>query len=228
MRARRCMRRTSADRSAKALRGRARRSRAVRRARSSTTSSARRSSSGPRREAGLSDILATIVRRKFEEVRERSQRTPERELSKRAADAAPTRGFKAAVESRVARIEPAVIAEIKKASPSKGVIRADFDPPGIARQYEAGGAACLSVLTDRDFFQGHEDFLVAARAVCTLPVLRKDFTVATYQVHEARAIGADCILLIAAALDDAKLRELFDCARSIGLDVLIEVHDADE
>lgn len=176
----------------------------------------------------MSDILATIVRRKFEEVRERAQRTPERELVQRAADAAPTRGFKAAVESRVARVEPAVIAEIKKASPSKGVIRVDFDPPTIARQYEAGGAACLSVLTDRDFFQGHEDFLVAARAACSLPVLRKDFTVATYQVHEARAIGADCILLIAAALDDATLRELYDCARSIGLDVLVEVHDDDE
>jgi indole-3-glycerol phosphate synthase len=176
----------------------------------------------------MSDILATIVRRKFEEVRERSQRTPERELAMRAADAAPARGFKAAVESRVARIEPAVIAEIKKASPSKGVIRADFDPPAIARQYEVGGAACLSVLTDRDFFQGHEEYLVAARNACALPVLRKDFTVATYQVQEARAIGADCILLIAAALDEPKLRELYDCARSIGLDVLIEVHDADE
>jgi indole-3-glycerol phosphate synthase len=176
----------------------------------------------------MSDILARSVARKFEEIAGRAAKVSLAELHSRAADASPVRGFARALEAKVAQGLPAVIAEVKKASPSKGVIRADFDPAEIARSYERGGAACLSVLTDVDFFQGADAYLQAARAACSLPVLRKDFTVDPYQVVEARALGADCILLIVAALDDAKLHELFDCAVALGLDVLVEVHDADE
>jgi indole-3-glycerol phosphate synthase len=176
----------------------------------------------------MSDILATILARKAEEVAERRVAVPLAQLRARAADLPPPRGFHAALRAKIANGEAAVIAEVKKASPSRGVIRADFRPAEIARSYEAGGAACLSVLTDRDFFQGHEDFLVAARSACALPVLRKDFTVDEYQVHEARALGADAILLIVAALDDARLRGLCDLGLSLGMDVLVEVHDAAE
>jgi indole-3-glycerol phosphate synthase len=176
----------------------------------------------------MSTILDTILRRKGEEVAERRTRVPEADLQARALAMPPARGFAAALEARVAANAAAVIAEVKKASPSKGVIRADFDPAAIARSYEAGGAACLSVLTDADFFQGSEAFLQQARAACALPVLRKDFTIDPYQVVEARAIGADCILLIVAALDDARLHDLAAQAMALGMDVLVESHDAAE
>jgi indole-3-glycerol phosphate synthase len=178
--------------------------------------------------AGRADILQRILDRKAEEIAERSARVPLDALRARLADAPPTRGFAAAVDAKRAAGLPAVIAEVKKASPSKGVIRAEFDPPAIARSYEAGGAACLSVLTDIDFFQGADAYLQQARAACALPVLRKDFTVDVYQIVEARVLGADCILLIVSALDDAQLSSLYREAMSIGLDVLVEVHDADE
>jgi indole-3-glycerol phosphate synthase len=174
------------------------------------------------------DVLHAILQRKAEEVAVRSARLPLRELERRAASASPPRGFAAAIEARVAAGQPAVIAEVKKASPSKGVIRADFDPAAIARSYAAAGAACLSVLTDVDFFQGADAYLQQARAACALPVLRKDFIVDPYQVVEARALGADCILLIVAALDDMQLAALSGQALALGMDVLAEVHDGDE
>jgi len=174
------------------------------------------------------DVLKKILARKHEEVAERRRHVSFDELEARASAQAPAREFVEAVAVRVAKGEPAVIAEVKKASPSKGVIRPNFDPVAIARSYERGGAACLSVLTDVDFFQGCDAYLQAARAACQLPVLRKDFTVDPYQVVEARALGADCILLIAAALSDEQLDELNDVALQWGLDVLVEVHNADE
>lgn len=174
-------------------------------------------------------ILKKILDRKREEVTERRARTSEAALREQAAAQSPARGFVAAIEARIGRGEPAVIAEAKKASPSKGVIRDAFDPAQIAQSYERGGATCLSVLTDVDFFQGCDAYLQQARAACQLPVLRKDFTVDEYQIIEARALGADCILLIAAAFSGvSRLRELTDCAHEMGLDVLVEVHDADE
>jgi indole-3-glycerol phosphate synthase len=173
-------------------------------------------------------ILARILERKRAEVAGRSARLPLHELEARAADAPPVRGFAAAIEAAIASGGPAVIAEVKKASPSKGVIRADFDPSAIARSYEAGGAACLSVLTDVDFFQGADAYLQQARAACRLPVLRKDFTVDDYQVVEARVLGADCVLLIVAALGDPALQALAARALSLGMDVLLEAHDGDE
>jgi indole-3-glycerol phosphate synthase len=176
----------------------------------------------------MTDILQRILARKVEEVAERSAALPLAELSARIAELPDTRGFAAAIEAKLDAGLPAVIAEVKKASPSQGVIRADFDPAAIARSYEAGGAACLSVLTDRDFFQGDEAYLQQARAACALPLLRKDFIIDPYQVLEARAIGADCILLIVAALDDGALLELSLLAAELDLDVLCEVHDADE
>ena len=176
----------------------------------------------------MHDILKRILARKVEEVAERSTRLPLAEVQARTADASPPRGFADAIASRIARGEAAVIAEVKKASPSKGVIRADFDPAAIARSYEIGGAACLSVLTDVDFFQGSDAFLQQARAACSLPVLRKDFVVDAYQLHEARMLGADCVLLIAAALDDVQLAEFAFIADELGMDVLVEVHDVDE
>jgi len=174
------------------------------------------------------DILVRILARKLQEIEERQRSAPLQNLQRKAADASPPRGFIAALKRRVELGEAAVIAEIKKASPSKGVIREDFDVVEIARSYAAGGASCLSVLTDRDFFQGHEDFLVAARAACELPVIRKDFIMAPYQVVESRSLGADCILLIVAALDDETLLSLHNQAQALGMDVLVEVHDRDE
>jgi indole-3-glycerol phosphate synthase len=176
----------------------------------------------------MHDVLKRILARKQIEVAERRARASLDELKARAADASPLRGFADAIETKIAAGQAAVIAEVKKASPSKGVIRADFDPAPIARSYEAGGAACLSVLTDIDFFQGADEYLVAARNACGLPVLRKDFIVDAYQLYEARALGADCVLLIAAALDDLQLSEFAFIAGELGMDVLVEVHDLDE
>jgi indole-3-glycerol phosphate synthase len=176
----------------------------------------------------MSDILNTILARKSQEVAERSARMPLAELKARVAGAPPVRGFANALQAAIANGDPAVIAEIKKASPSKGVIRADFHPADIAVSYEFGGASCLSVLTDVDFFQGADAYLQQAREACTLPVLRKDFVIDPYQVVEARVLGADCVLLIVAALDDRQLAELSDLAMQLGMDVLVEVHDIDE
>ena len=173
-------------------------------------------------------ILTRILARKDEEVAERSRAVSEAELLRLADAQSAPRGFIAALERFIAEGDPAVIAEIKKASPSKGVIREDFRPAEIAERYAAGGAACLSVLTDADFFQGHEDYLIAAREACSLPVIRKDFITHGYQVSEARAIGADCILLIVAALDDARMADLHQQATALGMDVLVEVHDVRE
>ncbi len=178
--------------------------------------------------ADVPDILKRIIKRKYEEIAERRAKVSIETLLEQAADADATRGFCASVVNTLDSGHAAVIAEIKKASPSKGVIRDPFDPAAIAKSYEAGGAACLSVLTDKDYFQGSEAALVAARAACHLPVIRKDFIVDAYQVAEARAIGADCILLIAAALDDDQLQSLYQQAVELGMDVLVEVHDATE
>ncbi len=174
------------------------------------------------------DILKRIIARKHEEVAARSARLPLAKLKVLAPNQPPVRGFAQAIAARLEAGGPAVIAELKKASPSRGVLRDPFYPAAIARAYQRGGAACLSVLTDQDFFQGRDAYLQEARAACSLPVLRKDFTIDPYQVYEARYLGADCILLIAAALDDARLRELAELARELGLDVLLEVHDAAE
>ena len=176
----------------------------------------------------LNDVLKRILARKQEEVAERRERVSLFELKARLSGAPPVRGFADAVEAKLKAGLPAVIAEVKKASPSKGVIRPDFDPAAIARSYEAGGAACLSVLTDIDFFQGSDAYLQQARAACSLPVLRKDFVVDAWQLHEARVLGADCVLLIAAALDDVQLAEFAYIADELGMDVLVEVHDLDE
>lgn len=173
-------------------------------------------------------ILRTIVERKWQEIDSRQRTSSLADLKAMAGDQPPARGFAAAMRSRMELQQPAVIAEIKKASPSKGVLREPFDPPAIAESYAEGGAACLSVLTDRDFFQGHEDFLVAARNACDLPVIRKDFMVAPYQVYESRAMNADCILLIAACLTKNQMQELEGIAAEVGLDVLVEVHNGEE
>jgi indole-3-glycerol phosphate synthase len=186
----------------------------------------------------MPDILHRILDRKAEEVTERKRKRSLDDLAARVADLEATRGFVAAIDAKLHDGIPAVIAEIKKASPSKGLIRADFNPAEIARSYERGGATCLSVLTDADFFQGHEDYVREAREACSLPILRKDFIVDEYQVYEARVIGADCILLIVAAFaskeggdviyDDKALLELSMLAAELDLDVLVEVHNEDE
>lgn len=176
----------------------------------------------------MSDILQKILARKMDEVRERRVRVPFDALREQAASALPPRGFVTALRAKIAAGKAAVIAEVKKASPSQGTIRTDFNPAAIARSYEAGGAACLSVLTDVDFFQGSDAYLHEAREACALPALRKDFVVDEYQIHEARALGADCILLIVAALDDAQLADFSARAHGLGMDVLVEAHDAVE
>lgn len=176
----------------------------------------------------MSTILDKIMARKREEVQARRKQYSLADQEAFARAASPTRGFAAALQKRVAAGRAAVIAELKKASPSKGVIRADFHPAELAESYRRGGATCLSVLTDVDFFQGHDDYLRQAREACNLPVIRKDFLCDPYQVVESRALNADCILLIVAALSDTQLQELYACAGEQGLDVLLEVHDRDE
>lgn len=173
-------------------------------------------------------VLEKILARKVEEVAARRASVSLAELETLAKAADAPRGFAAAMIAQAKRKQPAVIAEIKKASPSKGVIRENFQPAEIAKSYEAGGATCLSVLTDIDFFQGADEYLKQARAACSLPVIRKDFMIDPYQIVEARTLGADCILLIVSALDDVKMAELASVAKSVGLDVLVEVHDGDE
>lgn len=174
------------------------------------------------------DILQKIMRRKRQEILDRVQQRPLAQLHEAARAADSPRGFAAALQARIASGRAGVIAEIKKASPSKGVLRADFRPAEIAASYEQGGAACLSVLTDVGFFQGADAYLQQARAACALPVIRKDFIIDPYQVYEARALGADCILLIVACLADTQLVELNALAGELGMDALIEVHDAAE
>ncbi|MBU0654728.1 MAG: indole-3-glycerol phosphate synthase TrpC [Gammaproteobacteria bacterium] len=175
-----------------------------------------------------SDILQKILQTKQEEIAARSAVRSLAQLRADASSALPVRGFLASMQQRIGAGDPAIIAEVKKASPSKGIIRPDFDPSAIARSYQQGGAACLSVLTDAQYFQGHEDYLQAARAACQLPVIRKDFIIDPYQVYEARAINADCILLIVAALEDSQMQELYRLATELGMDVLIEAHDRAE
>ena len=175
----------------------------------------------------MTDKLTEICDTKRGEVAGRKAATSLADLAARAARQSPPRGFEAALRSKAATGH-ALIAEIKKASPSKGLIRADFDPAAHARAYQAGGAACLSVLTDAPYFQGHEDYLVQARAACDLPVIRKDFMVDPWQCAEARSIGADAILIIVAALDDGAMAEIEAAAREQGMDVLVEVHNEAE
>ncbi|TXH13159.1 MAG: indole-3-glycerol phosphate synthase TrpC, partial [Gammaproteobacteria bacterium] len=174
------------------------------------------------------DILERILDVKRDEVAAAKTAKPRAAVRAEAEAQVPARDFAGAIRTRVGAGGPAVIAEIKKASPSKGVLREHFVPADIARSYARGGASCLSVLTDRQFFQGAPDYLIEARAACALPVLRKDFMVDAYQVYEARTWGADCILLIVSALDDARLADLEACAHALGMDVLVEVHDIDE
>lgn len=174
------------------------------------------------------DILKKILARKQHEIIDRKTRRPASELESQLTKAPAVRGFVNSLQNKLEQRLPAVIAEIKKASPSKGVIRANFNPAEIAQQYQQGGAACLSVLTDIDFFQGADEYLVAARAACDLPVIRKDFIIDSYQLLEARVMGADCVLLIVAALEQADLIHLHQQAMELGLDVLVEVHNEQE
>jgi len=174
------------------------------------------------------DILKKILQRKVEEIAEATAKESLVDLTNRAKSALPVRGFIQSIENKIAANQAAVIAEIKKASPSKGVMRENFIPAEIAKSYEKGGAACLSILTDRDFFQGATQYLMQAREATSLPVIRKDFIIDPYQVYEARAMHADCILLIVSALEDAQLNELLALANDLQMDVLMEVHDREE
>ena len=176
----------------------------------------------------LPTILTNIIARKHEEIAERLGSLALPEVMARARDAGKTRGFAQRLSQQAASGKAAIIAEAKKASPSKGVIREQFAPATIAASYEKAGASCLSVLTDRDYFQGHEDYLKEARSACSLPILRKDFMVDPYQIYEARMIGADCILLIVSALSDTQLQDFNGLAQELGMDVLVEVHGAEE
>ncbi|OGV77129.1 MAG: indole-3-glycerol-phosphate synthase [Methylotenera sp. RIFCSPLOWO2_02_FULL_45_14] len=176
----------------------------------------------------MSDILNKIIATKEIEVATAKAQKSLAVVQAEAAKASPVRDFIASIRAKIANGQSAVIAEIKKASPSKGIIRADFKPADIAKSYEQGGAACLSVLTDVEYFQGSAEYLKQARAACKLPVLRKDFMIDAYQVYEARAMGADCILLIAAAIDLARMRELETIAHSLRMAVLVEVHNGEE
>ncbi|PWQ98416.1 indole-3-glycerol phosphate synthase TrpC [Leucothrix arctica] len=179
-------------------------------------------------DSSVPDILKKIITHKTQEVYDQRQRVSQEDVMKAAISASPVRPFVAAMRDKLANNQSAVIAEVKKASPSKGVIREHFVPSEIAKSYEQGGAACLSVLTDENFFQGKTEYLIEARAACSIPVIRKDFIVDKYQIYEARAMGADCILLIVAVLSAESLTSFYDLAKSLGMDVLIEVHDADE
>lgn len=176
----------------------------------------------------MSDILKQIISTKIAEIACRSKSLPIDEMLEQNRSLPSCRGFQAAIEHRISQSQPAVVCELKKASPSKGIMREDFDPSAIARSYAEAGATCLSVLTDEKFFHGRDDYIKEARAACSLPVLRKEFIIEPYQVHESRMLGADAILLIVAALSSRSLHQLSETALEIGLDILVEVHNAAE